>query len=80
MCKVRVLNTCSYFTWCGKGIGPAKDGNICISDLIALKVTRIKPQFFVPSNVLAENENDFHILAFPHADEFRYKQAKEYDN
>lgn len=66
--------------WCGNQIVPAKDGSTCISDLIALKVARIKLHFFVPSNVLAENENNFHILAFPHADEFCYKQAKEYDN
>lgn len=58
-----------------------KDWGIRISDLIALKVRRTKLHFSVSSNVLAENESDFHILlAFQHASESCYREAKEYDN
>lgn len=78
MLKARLLDTCSYFT---RVLVCAKDGSICISDLIALKVRRTKPHFSVSSNVLAENKSDFHIiLAFQCASEFCYRQAKEYDN
>ena len=45
----------SHVFWCRKGVVPVKDGCICISDLIALKVRRTKPHFSVSSNVLAEN-------------------------
>lgn len=41
-----------------------------ISNLIFLKVRTKKPHYSISSNDLAENEGDFHILAFQHVTEF----------
>lgn len=47
-----------------------KGGSIHTSNIIVLKVRRTKPRYSVSSGDLAENEVDFHILAFQHASEF----------
>lgn len=41
-----------------------KGGSIHISNLIVLKIRRTKPLYSISSKDLAENEGDFHILAF----------------
>lgn len=50
--------------WCRKGVVPVKGGSIHISNLIVLKIRRTKPLYSISSKDLAENEGDFHILAF----------------
>lgn len=63
MLKVRLLDTCSYFSFgAEKEWYLRKMGVSDISDLIALKIKRTKLHFSVSSNVLAENESNFHIL------------------
>lgn len=60
----------SCVIWCRKRVVPVKGGSIHISNLIVLKVRSTKPRYSISSNDLAENEGDFHILAFQPATAF----------